>query len=113
MEVYPFLHDSKIKICEKDTAVELDLELSHAKGRKRILFANGKISARNKVRENGHIARLNKKVTPKEFGYEEIYTDFGKKYITLVLFYDKRIRGKRTISGRMILTIRYDKLTVM
>lgn len=110
LKIYDNLHDSKLNIMEENCKVILDLRLAQTGGAARLIFDGGKIVSFNTVKRNGHISRLNKTVTPEEYGYEDIYSDLGKKYFSLVFFYRERQNHGRSSTG--LLTIRYENLRV-
>jgi len=108
MKIYDKLHDSKLKITEEQNAVIFDLRLAQTHEAARLIFEGGKIVSVNTVKPNGHISRLNKPVIVEEYGYEDIYEEFGKKYFSLVFFYHEKQKHGRSSAG--LLTIQYKKL---
>ncbi len=82
-KIFEGLHDATIKIQEENKNVVFDfLENLNRK----LIFKNAKIVSKNLVKKNGHIARLNKNITPTAYGYKELYEHFGHKYATFALF---------------------------
>lgn len=78
LKIYDKLHDSKFKIIEERNKVIFDLNLAQSGEAARLIFDGGKIVSFNSVKQNGHISRLNKNVIAQEYGYEDIYSEFGK-----------------------------------
>lgn len=112
IEIESYLHDSRIKIKKEGNTVILDV---HSRDNDlnepinfHIIFEEAKIISWNCVKGNGHIARLNKKYIPTEYGYEEFYEDNGKKYVSIIMF-GKKI--KKTIYYPFI-TIQFQKIKI-
>ena len=110
LKIYDKLHDSKFKIIEERSKVIFDLNLAQSGEAARLIFDGGKIVSFNSVKQNGHISRLNKKVIAQEYGYEDIYSELGKKYFSLVFFYYEKQKHWR--SSTALLTIQYKSLRV-
>ena len=108
LKIHDKLHDSKLKIIEEQNKVVFDLRLAQTGEAARLIFDGGKIVSFNTVKPNGHISRLNKTVTPEEYGYEDMYSEFGKKYFSLVFFYREKQNQGRSSTG--LLTIQYKTL---
>jgi hypothetical protein len=97
LEFENFLHDSSIEICEKENFVIIHVYAWNNEINESfffdIVFEKAKILSWNCVKQNGHIARLNKKFSPREFGYEEFYEDNNKRYVSIVCFGNKIKKG--------------------
>jgi hypothetical protein len=114
LKIDKYLHDAevKIEIQEKDIIIHLiywDKKSEHKKAQ--MIFTDAKIISQNKIKKSGHIARLNKRYIPVEYGYDELYTDKGSKYITIIFFY-RRWEGRKINTGIYypLMTIKYDKI---
>lgn len=106
-------HDSKIEIKNNDNNITLVISINKDEKKKVILnFHNGRIVAWNKIKTNGHISKLNKKVEISEYGYEEFYEDKNINYVSIIFY----IKNRKTVNiGTYYpyLTIKYDNMEVI
>lgn len=85
-----YFHDAFITIEEHEATIKITFKyLNEDIGKDEtgfVLFKNAKIISWNKIKKSGHIARLNRRIIPYQYGYSEFYSDKGIKYVSMVIF---------------------------
>ncbi len=85
-----YFHDALITIEEYASNIKISFSYFIEESGKQetvfVIFKKAKILSWNKVKKSGHIARLNKRIIPYQYGYSEFYTDKGISYVSIVVF---------------------------
>jgi hypothetical protein len=92
--VFYKLHDSYFKEFIINNNITLNLN-SYEKGESFniiLKFNNASLKSFNSIRKSGRITTLNKIPTPRIYMYNELFSENGKNYITIIAQNQKRIR---------------------
>ncbi len=106
------LHDSLISIRLSADDVILALELYNdfaGSYKKTLIFKDARIISYNKILKSGKISRINRKIEPYEYLYDELYYDDNYCYITIIVTTKKRVKVEVYFP---ILTIRFKKIDI-
>lgn len=112
LEMRKFFHDSEMELISSSNNVTLRINLNtDEKKNVFFIFHNGKIASWNKIKSNGHISRLNKKVKVSKYLYEEFYEDNDSKYVSIILSVENR-KSVNIGNYYPYVTIKYDSIEV-
>lgn len=115
-KIEKYLHDSRIKIQKELNNINIQLDYwkdeSNCRKKGLLVFENSKIISWNKVLKSGHISRINKKIIPLQYGYDEFYSINGIKYVTIIFFTRGKCRKINTGIYYPMLTLKYDSMKV-
>jgi hypothetical protein len=91
LAIQPYLHDARIDNLFGDADVRLELTLQEREDNrpehhhKIMIFKNGSIVSYNKVLRSGKIAALHKSCYPRTYLYDEVYSWYGRCFLTFIM----------------------------
>jgi len=116
IKIEKYLHDSTVKIFNKNKSIII--EFNYWKNDENrvctgeLEFLDATLMSWNKVIKSGHISRLNKNITPCEYGYDEFYKHNNEKYVTIIFFTKDKNQRVNTGIYYPMLTIKYKWIKV-
>ncbi len=88
-KIEKYLHDAYFEsfIIDNDIVITLKMWNSDTNNniQKTLVFKNANVVSVNKVLKSGKISRINKKIKPEEYLYDEIYIENDMNYITMIV----------------------------